>query len=99
MHAVENAQAIKSIVVGSGQPFRYSVAYAFLSDSPIVYSLESTSPTWLKINAEQGVISGQAPKIQTEHEQFFVTVLKTTQNLNQQNNAEILCKNDYALSF
>ncbi len=25
--------------------------------------------------------------------------LKTTQNLNQQNNAEILCKNDYALSF
>ncbi len=26
-------------------------------------------------------------------------LLKTTQNLNQQNNAEILCKNDYALSF
>ncbi len=26
-------------------------------------------------------------------------ILKTTQNLNQQNNAEILCKNDYALSF
>ncbi len=26
-------------------------------------------------------------------------MLKTTQNLNQQNNAEILCKNDYALSF
>ncbi len=25
--------------------------------------------------------------------------LKITQNLNQQNNAEILCKNDYALSF
>ncbi len=29
----------------------------------------------------------------------LLKLLKTTQNLNQQNNAEILCKNDYALSF
>ncbi len=32
-------------------------------------------------------------------ESILATYLKTTQNLNQQNNAEILCKNDYALSF
>ncbi len=49
---------------------------------------------------------GRRPKLTTHHDRLLLLmmyyrtyVLKTTQNLNQQNNAEILCKNDYALSF
>lgn len=75
---IEIAEKIKSIVVAAGQPFRYSVAYGFMADTPIGYELDYPSPVWLSIDKKQGIVFGHAPKIQAEHEQFFVTVKAKT---------------------
>lgn len=74
MQAIVISEKIKSIVVGAGQPFRYSIVYAFSANQPIAYLLDYPSPAWLHIDSRSGVISGHAPKIHSEHEQFFVTV-------------------------
>ncbi len=68
--------------------------------SPAASSLNLTNVSKAELNGLYGDYDGPcSPWNDMAIHHYTFTILKTTQNLNQQNNAEILCKNDYALSF
>jgi hypothetical protein len=73
---------LKSIVIPECRPFEHNTAYGFGPPGyGMQFNLQDNAPDWLEIDTLTGKITGTAPKLRVDHEQFLITV---TANIGQE---------------